>query len=137
MFELQTSKKHIFLLQSSCHVFFWVILAPDILTKKALWIVDTNSGKIAEANVKGWSPRSSGQSHIVEYATEFTVPSDFGSPGAILITNCHSKEFYLVEVLLQVFKGGTVFFPANTWVHSRNDNPESRIIFRNYVGVIC
>lgn len=93
---------------------------------------DTNSGKIAEAYGRGWSPRSSEHSHIVEYATEFTVPSDFGNPGAILITNCHSKEFYLAEVVLHGFKGGPIFFPASTWIHSRNDNPESRIIFRNY-----
>lgn len=71
--------------------------------------------------------------HIVEYAADFTVPSDFGSPGAILITNLQGKEFYLLEIVIHGFDGGPVFFPANTWIHSCKDNPESRIIFKNKV----
>ncbi|KAH9610572.1 hypothetical protein KSS87_003332 [Heliosperma pusillum] len=94
---------------------------------------ETNSGKTVEAYVKDWPTNSSSSEHlhIDEYVADFTVPSDFGNPSAILITNCHNKEFYLVEVVLQGFQGGPVFFPANSWIHSRNDNPESRIIFRN------
>ncbi|XP_021751178.1 probable lipoxygenase 6 [Chenopodium quinoa] len=30
------------------------------------------------------------------------------------------------------FANGPVYFPANSWIHSCNDNPESRIIFRNH-----
>ncbi|KAK7246965.1 hypothetical protein RIF29_41838 [Crotalaria pallida] len=91
----------------------------------------TNSGKIVQSNVRGWLPKPTTVSYIVEYAANFTVPSDFGSPGAVLITNLHAKEFYLLEIAIHGFKGGPVFFPANTWIHSRNDNPESRIIFNN------
>lgn len=72
--------------------------------------------------------------YVVEYYADFTVPSDFGSPAAILITNLRSKEFHLSEILLHGFTGGPVFFPANTWIHSRNDNPQSRIIFKNQVS---
>lgn len=93
---------------------------------------DTNSGKSVEAYVRGWTPSSSEESYIVEYAAEFTVPSDFGTPGAIFITNCHNKEFYLVEVVIRGCEGGPAFFPASSWIHSRNDNPESRIFFRNH-----
>ncbi|KAL9225585.1 hypothetical protein vseg_001490 [Gypsophila vaccaria] len=95
---------------------------------------DTNSGKTVEAFVRDWPTNSSSSDflNIDEYAADFTVPSDFGNPGAILVTNCYSKEFYLVEVVLQGFRDGPVYFPANSWIHSRNDNPESRIIFRNH-----
>ncbi|KAK9707503.1 hypothetical protein RND81_07G202100 [Saponaria officinalis] len=95
---------------------------------------DTNSGKTVEAYVRDWPTNSSSSDHlnIDEYAADFTVPPDFGNPGAILITNCYSKEFYLVEVVLHGFQDGPVFFPANSWIHSRNDNPKSRIIFRNH-----
>ncbi|CAL8993828.1 unnamed protein product [Prunus brigantina] len=93
----------------------------------------TNSGKSVQSAVRGWLPRPlpSDYAHIVEYAADFTVPSDFGSPGAILITNLQGKEFYLLEIVIHGFDEGPVFFPANTWIHSRKDNPESRIIFKN------
>ncbi|XP_028790511.1 lipoxygenase 6, chloroplastic-like isoform X2 [Neltuma alba] len=91
----------------------------------------TNSGKSIQTNVRGWLPKPSNISYIVEYSADFTVPSDFGSPGAILITNLHGKEFHLLEIIIHGFEGGPIFFPANTWIHSRNDNPESRIIFKN------
>lgn len=88
-----------------------------------------------ESCVRGWLPKPSNNLHIVEYAANFTVPSDFGCPGAILVTNLHGKEFYLLEIVIHGFDKGPIFFPANTWIHSRKDNPESRIIFRNQVRV--
>ncbi|KAK3014213.1 hypothetical protein RJ639_008958 [Escallonia herrerae] len=91
----------------------------------------TNSGKSVESYVRGWLPRPSNHSYIVEYAADFVVPYDFGHPGATLITNFHGKEFYLMEIVIHGFSEGPIFFPANTWIHSRNDNPGSRIIFRN------
>lgn len=91
----------------------------------------TNNGKSVESYVGGWLPKPSNIPYVVEYSADFTVPSDFGSPAAILITNLRSKEFHLSEILLHGFTGGPVFFPANTWIHSRNDNPQSRIIFKN------
>lgn len=93
----------------------------------------TNSGKIVKSSVRGWLPKPSNLSHIVEFAANFTVPVDFGNPGAILVTNLHGKEFYLLEIVIHGFDGGPFFFPANTWIHSRKDNPESRIIFKNQV----
>ena len=93
----------------------------------------TNSGKSVVSSVRGWLPRPSNHPHIVEYAANFTVPHDFGNPGAILITNLHGREFYLLEIVIHGFDGGPVFFPANSWIHSRKDNPESRIFFKNQV----
>ncbi|XVE85266.1 hypothetical protein DITRI_Ditri17bG0078400 [Diplodiscus trichospermus] len=91
----------------------------------------TNSGKSVETYVRGWLPQPSDHTQILEYVADFTVPSDFGKPGAVLITNFHSKEFHLLEIVIHGFDEGPIFFPANTWIHSRKDNPESRIIFRN------
>ncbi|KAF2286521.1 hypothetical protein GH714_017502 [Hevea brasiliensis] len=92
---------------------------------------ETNSGKSVQSSVRGWLPKPSNHVHIVEYAADFTVPCGFGNPGAVLITNLHGKEFYLVEIVIHGFGGGPFFFSANTWIHSQKDNPESRIIFRN------
>lgn len=93
----------------------------------------TNSGKSVESAVRGWLPKpvTSSNANIFQYEANFGVPSDFGNPGAILITNLHGKEFYLLEIVVHGFDGGPVFFPANTWIHSRKDNAESRIIFKN------
>ncbi|KAJ7945523.1 Lipoxygenase [Quillaja saponaria] len=91
----------------------------------------TNSGKSVQSSVRGWLPKPSNHSHIVEYAANFTVPNDFGCPGAVLITNLQGKEFYLSQIVVHGFDGGPIFFLANTWIHSRKDNPESRIIFKN------
>lgn len=93
---------------------------------------DTNSGKKVEAYVNGWPQISSEHSYIVEYAAKFRVPSNFGNPGAILITNYYSKEIYLEEVVLHDYDKEPIYFSANTWIHSSQDNPESRIIFRNH-----
>lgn len=81
--------------------------------------------------------KPSNHPYVVEYAANFTVPNDFGRPGAILITNFLDKEFYLVEIVVHNFSEGPQFFPANTWIHSRKDNPESRIIFKNQVRIMA
>ncbi|XP_030459833.1 lipoxygenase 6, chloroplastic [Syzygium oleosum] len=91
----------------------------------------TRSGKTIESSVRGWLPNPSQCSYIAEYAADLTVPQDFGCPGAVLITNLHGKEFHLLEIVIHGFSEGPIHFPANTWIHARKDNPESRIIFRN------
>ncbi|KAI8528010.1 hypothetical protein RHMOL_Rhmol12G0118400 [Rhododendron molle] len=91
----------------------------------------TKSGKSIESYVRGWLPKPLSHPYLVTYTANFRVPSDFGCPGAILITNFHRKEFHLMEIAVHGFKQGSLFFPADTWIHPRNDNPESRIIFTN------
>ncbi|KAL2547182.1 Lipoxygenase 6 [Forsythia ovata] len=93
--------------------------------------LDTHSGKSAESHVRGWLPKPTNNPYIVEYGADFKVPQDFGSPGAILITNFHENEFFLKEIVVHGFVEGPIFFLADTWIHSRKHNPESRIIFRN------
>ncbi|GAB4829334.1 hypothetical protein Ancab_019003 [Ancistrocladus abbreviatus] len=89
------------------------------------------SGKSVKSYVRRRLPEPSQHTHTIEYESNFTVPLDFGNPGAVLITNFHNKEFYLVEIVLHGLDGGPIYFKANSWIHSRNDNPESRIIFKN------
>ncbi|PKI77024.1 hypothetical protein CRG98_002527, partial [Punica granatum] len=91
----------------------------------------TKSGKSVESTVRGWLPQQSEHPYIAEYAADFSVPGDFGCPGAVLVTNLHGKEFHLSEIVIHGFSEGPVYFSTNTWIHARKDNPESRIIFRN------
>ncbi|KAF6166900.1 hypothetical protein GIB67_020334 [Kingdonia uniflora] len=92
---------------------------------------ETNSGKSLESAVRGWLPKELENANVVEYSTNFTVPSDFGCPGAVLLTNLQFQEFYLMEIVVQGFGEGPIFFPANSWIQSRETEPESRIVFRN------
>ncbi|GER56427.1 lipoxygenase [Striga asiatica] len=92
----------------------------------------TKSGKTAESYVRGWFPKLSNDPYVVEYCADLTVPHDFGQPGAILVTNFLDKEFFLMDIVIHGFSKGPVFFHADTWIHSRKHNPESRIIFKNH-----
>lgn len=96
-------------------------------------LTGTKSRKSVESYVKGWLPKPLNHPYTVAYAADFRVPSDFGCPGAILITNNHGMEFHLMDIVVHGFKQGHVFFPADTWIHSQNNNPDSRIIFTNKV----
>ncbi|KAJ6801839.1 lipoxygenase 6, chloroplastic [Iris pallida] len=92
----------------------------------------TNSGKRStEAAVRGWLPKPSSHPSIVEYAANFTVPYDFGQPGAIIITNLHDREFHLMDIVVHGFSDSPAFFHANSWIHSRLDSTERRVIFSN------
>ncbi|KAL8520171.1 hypothetical protein ACS0TY_010914 [Phlomoides rotata] len=91
----------------------------------------TNSGKSVESFVRGWLPKVSNSPYVVEYGVDLLVPRDFGQPGAIVVTNFHDKEFFLMEIVVHGFSNGPIFFRADTWIHSRKDNPESRIVFKN------
>lgn len=91
----------------------------------------TGFGKNIDTSVWRWLPKPEGHLYIDEFEANFTVPFDFGHPGAVIITNRHSREFLLVEITIHGFNEGPIFFPANSWIHSQKDNPECRIIFRN------
>ncbi|KAK4357604.1 hypothetical protein RND71_023214 [Anisodus tanguticus] len=94
-------------------------------------MIDTNTGKSLECYAGSWLPKPADNPCIVEYTASFTVPSDFGRPGAIIVTNFHDKEVHLVQIVIHGFDEGPLTFPANTWIHSWKDDPESRTIFRN------
>lgn len=77
-------------------------------------------------------PKAVKDPRYLEFTADFTVPSNFGKPGAILVTNLLSTEICLSEIIIRD-SGDTILFPGNTWIHSRNDNPQARIIFRSQV----
>ncbi|KAJ3671460.1 hypothetical protein LUZ60_007539 [Juncus effusus] len=93
---------------------------------------ETKIGKRSSiAAVRGFLPKPSDHPYIVDYAANFRVPSDFGRVGAIIVTNLHKTEFFLMEIVVNGLRDGPVIFPANSWIHSCEDNPESRILFAN------
>ncbi|XP_021865220.1 linoleate 13S-lipoxygenase 3-1, chloroplastic [Spinacia oleracea] len=87
--------------------------------------------KSREAVLKDWSKKSKLKAERVNYLTEFVVDSNFGVPGAILITNNHQQEFFLESITIEGFACGPVHFPCNSWVQSFKDLQAKRIFFHN------
>ncbi|KAJ9559605.1 hypothetical protein OSB04_004765 [Centaurea solstitialis] len=87
--------------------------------------------KSKESVLKDWSQKSNLKSEKVNYTSDILVDSDFGTPGAITITNKHQKEFFLESITIEGFACGPVYFPCNSWVQSTNDHPNPRIFFSN------
>lgn len=102
------------------------------MNKLLCYFAETGKGRRSlETPVLG-VPKAVKDPRFLQFKADFTVPSDFGKPGAILVTNLLSTEICLSEIIIRD-SGETILFPGNTWIHSRNDNPQARIIFRNQV----
>jgi lipoxygenase len=96
--------------------------------------IDPETGKgrkSLESPVMGL-PKAVKDPRYLVFTADFTVPINFGKPGAILVTNLLSTEICLSEIIIED-STDTILFPANTWIHSKNDNPQARIIFRSQV----
>ncbi|KAL5998180.1 hypothetical protein ACLOJK_009118 [Asimina triloba] len=91
----------------------------------------SKTGKWVESRVSGRLPAASDDTNIVECAADFSVQRDFGRPGAVIFTNLHRKELFVYEIVIHGFDEGPIFFPVNSWIHSREDNKESRKLFSN------
>ncbi|CAH8382771.1 unnamed protein product [Eruca vesicaria subsp. sativa] len=89
---------------------------------------ETGSGRRSSETPVLGLPKERNNPRYLEFTANFTVPTDFGKPGAIFVTNLLSSEICLSEIIIHD-GSDTILFPGNTWIHSRNDNPEGRIIF--------
>ncbi|XP_057535610.1 linoleate 13S-lipoxygenase 3-1, chloroplastic [Amaranthus tricolor] len=87
--------------------------------------------KSGEVVLKDWSKKSNLKAERVNYVAEFVVDTNFGDPGAILITNNHQQEFFLDTITVEGFACGPVHFPCNSWVQSYKDLQAKRIFFHN------
>ncbi|XP_060205995.1 linoleate 13S-lipoxygenase 3-1, chloroplastic [Lycium barbarum] len=87
--------------------------------------------KSNQAVLKDWSKKSNLKTERVNYTAEFVVDSNFGTPGAITVTNKHQQEFFLESITIEGFACGPVHFPCNSWVQPKKDHPGKRIFFSN------
>lgn len=69
----------------------------------------------------------------------FTVTFDWnendGIPGAVIVKNQHSAQFFLKTVTLENFLGkGRIHFVCNSWVYPVDKYKYNRIFFANHVS---
>ncbi|OMO99201.1 Lipoxygenase [Corchorus olitorius] len=93
-----------------------------------------NGGKLGKAaplekwNLTLTSPLASDST----YGVSFEWDEQFGTPGAIIIRNNHSAEFYLKSITLEDVPGaGRIHFVCNSWVYPDNQYKKPRIFFSN------
>ncbi|OWM77455.1 hypothetical protein CDL15_Pgr016852 [Punica granatum] len=70
-----------------------------------------------------------GNRRTINHDVEFAVESNFGIPGALLVTNKGDKELFLENINIE----GIADFVCNSWVRPDKVNNEKRIFFCNKV----
>lgn len=94
-------------------------------------------GKLSEpAFLEDWSTKIT---PLTASEVSFNVTFDWdeeniGVPGAFLIKNNHSNEFYLKTLTLEDVPGhGQVYFICNSWVYPAKYYKRDRVFFSNQV----
>lgn len=70
-----------------------------------------------------------GGTEQVTHKVDFMVDSNFGVPGAIIVSNKYQKEFFLESITIE----GVVHFSCNSWVQPEKFNAGKRVFFSNKV----
>jgi hypothetical protein len=105
----------------------------------ALCADNGNRGRVgAEANLELWL---TGLPSLTTGESKFGVTFDWevaklGVPGAIIVKNHHSSEFFLKTITLDDVPGrGTLTFVANSWVYPQSKYRYNRVFFTNDVSL--
>jgi len=63
------------------------------------------------------------------YKVEFTVDSDFGTPGAVTVVNGYDNELFLESITI----AQNLHFSCKSWLQPNKIYPDKRIFFLNKV----
>eukprot|EP01018_Ginkgo_biloba_P032634 Gb_15015 [translate_table: standard] len=93
----------------------------------------SGTGKLSEAAfLQHWISTSDGvATGEATYKVEFSLDSNFGTPGAFVIRNLHRHEFFLKSLTLHLPAEGTVHFVCNSWVYPASKYQTDRVFFSN------
>lgn len=93
---------------------------------------ETGFGKTAgEESYLKWSPFDGPIATDRHYEITFKWNSDLGVPGAFLIKNMHSREFFLKSLTLDIPGQGKLRFKCNSWITPYGISKTDRIFFSN------
>lgn len=95
----------------------------------------TNAPKVSAAsNLENWAINKANLDLVADedyYPVTFSVPKDFGQPGAFIVRNHHPNEFYMKTLRLEAPDQNTIDFPSYAWVHNYKHYPKDRVFFAN------
>ncbi|CAM6126501.1 unnamed protein product [Calypogeia fissa] len=66
-----------------------------------------------------------------EYPIKFSVPKDFGQPGAIIVRNNHPNEFYIKSLRLEAEDKSVIEFLTYAWIYNAKKYAKDRVFFTN------
>ncbi|KAK7302790.1 hypothetical protein RJT34_13686 [Clitoria ternatea] len=87
------------------------------------------SNRVVLEGLKFFSVGAERSTHKVE----FEIDSNFGFPGAIIVTNKYHKEIFFEAFSIE----GFVDFSCNSWVQPQKLHPDKRIFFYNKASLPC
>ena len=98
--------------------------------------VGTKQGKVSQGESLSFVVAELNSEETDSVTTlKFTVPKDFGRPGAILVENTHKNEFFLKAITIKMPDTTTIHFPCHSWiVNSTMDGGKPRVFFGNQVS---
>lgn len=93
---------------------------------------ETGVGKtVGEPSVLKWNPLDGPTAGDTHYEITFKWKAGLGVPGAFLIKNMHSREFFLKSLTLDIPDQGKLRFKCNSWVSPHHVSKSDRIFFSN------
>ncbi|TJX41664.1 hypothetical protein E8P77_31725, partial [Soehngenia saccharolytica] len=78
-----------------------------------------------------WNPWDGPISSETSCTITFKWNSGLGFPGAFVIKNMHSREFFLKSLTISIPGQGKVRFECNSWITPSPLNPNARVFFAN------
>ena len=105
--------------RSSYSLFFSVIFPKD-----------TKQERYLKENVNAWRAYHVDDDNVV-YEAEFVVKPDYGEVGAVYVTNEHSEEKFIKEIVLEDSPHGQVLLTCQSWVGVQ----QKRLFFTNKVSL--
>jgi len=100
-------------------------------------MAETGLGKTAgETSYLKWNPFDGPIASDRHYEITFKWNSGLGVPGAFLIKNMHSRQFFLKSLTLDIPGQGKLNFKCNSWITSYGTSKTDRIFFSNKVWCI-
>lgn len=96
-------------------------------------LVDCTATGLEKERVEAFAHRVGHKGEDIEYEAEFQVGREFGEIEAVCVENEHHEEMYVDEILIHGFPKDPVKVKCASWVHSKYEDPHSRVFFTNKV----
>ncbi|KAH9326923.1 hypothetical protein KI387_007101, partial [Taxus chinensis] len=94
-------------------------------------MAETGTGKLSQVSYLEWNPWDGPIAGDKHYKISFKWNTNFGEPGAFLITNKHPREFFLKSLTIDVPGGAKLGFRCNSWITPEQIDKNDRVFFAN------